>query len=881
MMEIFGLSLNIARAEKSTNDHAPVTVTKSSTVKWKLDAVAGNITEAQGRRIAWYILDPQAWSFRSRVEGEQLIRATATRLSSVVGHTVYGRITTRPYPVMSWAERSVVNAPAPTEGFLRITDRDVQAMAGRAQADKMVYLGVDLGSVSKVLSRAGALVPGAVAKDDAQLRQELSEIDATMAQQGIEASPAIGSDMSWLLMRSFALGCPLPAQDVPEMDSYDDMSRFTSGIHWDAEPLADSVRVTCTYGDRTMVRHVVILTVGAMEPLRIPERDTPWMSRTDQLAFPVEWSFRVDVRSAEDVQEEVLSQINRIRHQRDHYVNDHGIDPPRQLARQYARAQEIEDEQRSGTQNLRTRGWYRIAVSAPTEEEALDRARKVRDLYKPQITIERTLDQLALAREFVPGEPLANDAHVRRMPVLTLAGGVPAATAEVGDKRGVHIGYTKGHARRAVMFDPWFGPEVLERSGMALFTGVQGSGKTTLAAGCIYKTAASGVSWNLLDPSGMLTGMTKLAEFKGVSKAISVLNAEPGSFNPYAMVPDPRRSWFTDEEDPELAYMIAIQGAISERRNLTFDTLLACVPPTTLNNFPMISEVIRDAIWMAPAESHSTTERVLEILSQNSEEVARVAYRRLVEAKDGEFSRLFFATEHTGDRGEMETLPRLTVFSLKGLQLPDESAEPDRTRWTNAQLMARPILSLAAHSTLRAMYRLDRHERKGAFLDEVHEIIAAGGSGKQLTLKGSTDTRKHNMAFFMSTQNSSKVLHLANLAGATFCGSTSSDEERSASCELQKLPRGVGYEKRYAELNWRSRRKSDSETGRKEQRPREFIYQDGNGGEGDRGGIETITVDFSPHIEFMKAIDSTADPNKRRDNPDNVVSLNKDEEEAA
>ena len=45
---------------------------------------------------------------------------------------------------------------------------------------------------------------------------------------------------------------------------------------------------------------------------------------------------------------------------------------------------------------------------------------------------------------------------------LDLAAGVPAATAEVGDKRGVLIGYTSGFAERAVTWDPWYGPEVVE-----------------------------------------------------------------------------------------------------------------------------------------------------------------------------------------------------------------------------------------------------------------------------------------------------------------------------------------------------------------------------------------------------------------------------------
>jgi hypothetical protein len=394
-------------------------------------------------------------------------------------------------------------------------------------------------------------------------------------------------------------------------------------------------------------------------------------------------------------------------------VKDHDKEPPRQLSRQSARASEVEDEMRSGFDGLRTRtrGWFRIAVSGPTEDEALARATAVQNLYKPNIRIEREFDQYRLAREFVPGEPLANSGHTRRMPVLKLASGVPAATAEVGDKRGVLLGYTAGFAERAVTWDPWYGPEVVEGSGLVPLVGGLGAGKSWLMGGIVYKTCAQGVTWTIMDPSGRLGALTTLPEFRGMALNVNLLDSEPGTLNPYAMVRDPLRQWFRDEENPDVAWRLAMGAAEAQRRDLTYDTLRWCLPPATAVR-ENVQSVLRDAISAAPATPHSTVEAVLAELSARTPEkdgVARTILARLREAKERELSRLFFATPSQGNDGGEITTPRLTVFNLKGLVQAQE--DKPREDWSYDELMSRPIMNLAAWSALRNVYRADVHER--------------------------------------------------------------------------------------------------------------------------------------------------------------------------
>jgi AAA-like domain len=840
--------------------HPAVPKARGEAMGWALKRVRNHVTFTDSRMIAWYVLDPQMWSFRSVADGESLITAAASQIAELTGSTIYGRITTRPYPVAAWARESWENSPAPTKGYAQILERDQMQLAHRMQSDKLVYFGVDLGARSMVTDLTARMLSDVARRELEALQVRLDEIDAIMSGHGIEAVPAVGNDMAWLLARSFALGCPVPMAENTETNEWEDLAEFTSGVEWSAEPLAHSVRIDSAMNTTPTTRHVVVLTVGRMADLQIPERDEPWIAKTDLLRFPVEWSFRVDVLTPDETSREMNKLADRVHAQIDHYEKDHGKQPPKQLARQAARVAQVEDEMRSGFDGLNTRlrGWFRIAVSGETEAEALKRAAEVQNLFKPAIKIEREFDQYRLAREFVPGEPLANGGHARRMPVLKFAAGVPAATAEVGDKRGVLLGYTSGFAERAVMWDPHFNPEVVEGSGLVPIVGGLGSGKSTLAGTVIYKTGAQGVPWTVMDPSGLLSTLATMPEFKGVAQAVNLIDSERGALNPYALVPQPRKEWFKDEESPVRALLAATSAAEAQRRDLMYDALLWCLPPRTADRED-VRNVLLDAVHAAPSQQSSTAEGVLKALGKSGpdDDVAALILRRLNEATERELSRLFFATEADGNHGEDSEARRLTIMSLKGLAVIDENKP--RTEWTYEELMSRPILSLAAWSALRSVYRVDRHERKGIFIDEAHEITKVS-TGASLTQKIATDSRKHNIAALLATQNASNILNqnVNNYVGAAFVGRTTDDEAQAANCRLLGLPIGQGYEAVFGRLSMRSRRRL--ETGS----PREFLFRDGMGGESGRGGLEKVRIDISNHPRLMAALNTTADPTKRR-----------------
>jgi hypothetical protein len=598
---------------------------------------------------------------------------------------------------------------------------------------------------------------------------------------------------------------------------------------------------------------VVVLTVAQMADISVPESHSPWIAKSDLEDFPVEWSFRVEVRDPEDTGKEMLKLTDRIRNQIRHYTDDHGMEPPRQLERQGERASEVEDEMRASFDGLstRTRGWYRVAVSAPTEKEALRRAKRLIDLYKPQIKLVREFDQFRLAREFVPGEPLANEAHVRRLPVLKVAAGLPQVTAQVGQKNGVMLGESAGLSSAFVGWDPWFLPEH-GVSGLTPLVSTLGGGKTFLAALIIVKTCLLGAPWTVMDPTGKLAKLASLEELRGLSRVVRVMHSDGGSMCPYSLVPEPRREWFLDEKDPDRALAAARITAQTQRRRLAFDTLRWCLPAEDLGDKAML-RALRDAIDHEMALSGSSCVSVVERLERMDDDAAPLVARRLRAAMDGDISRLFFRTPMPGSTSAADRDKRLTIYSLQGLPQINDKLPLDQ--WSADELLARPLMNLVAWATLRGVYAADVDSRKGIFLDEMHEITSSS-SGAGLVQKISTDTRKWNIAALVATQNASRVIgqDINNFVGAAFVGRTGDLAAQEANCDLLGLPRGAGYEAEFGRLSAQPTQQMNAEI------PREFVFRDGMGGQDGRGGIEKVRIVAAQHPELVEALRTTAKP---------------------
>ncbi|MFF5265207.1 ATP-binding protein [Actinomadura viridis] len=740
--------------------------------------------------------------------------------------------------------------------------------------EKTVFLGIDVARRRLLERLAGRTVDETLHRQAKRLDNQVQELSDLVAGAGLAAVPATARQMEWLMHRSCSLGLPppLPLADQPapvphalaghEPTCWEsgDLEEFTGRARWACEPFDRTVTVTGISPDGTPItRHVAVLTLGAMAPLDIPE-STPWLQRTDALPFEVEWSITFEVRRAAEVTREMRDKIARRRNQLRHY-QEHDLEPPLELEEQTEESRRIEDEQQHGFGGVRSRirGWFRLAVVGETRAEALARAAQVAELYEPAITVIHPADQYRLAREFIPGERLANLAHCRRMPVTMLVAGMPQATSRIGDPGGFFIGFTSAGCR-AVTWAPWRGTEIREESGLVPILGTQGAGKSTLAGLITYKSVRAGVAATVLDPAGMLAALCQLPALAGHATAIDLLNAEPGTLCPYRVIPDPRLDDIgageagraMSKDAAEHRWKAEVSAAQARRRALTYDVLRMLIEPDMLDKETIFC--LKEAVDRAPATCQASPWDVIDALkhlgsglSERAQLIARDFERsaRLPEAN------LFFPAGPATDGLDLDGLG-LTVLTLRGLVVPNQSMPA--SEWSTEERFSVPLLHLAAWLTHRLVYGRPRHQRKLLIIDEAHAITRSP-VGRMLINTTARDSRKRNTIALVCSQNGEDLLEagIGNLRGPALVGRTEGDAEQRQALQLLGLPTGAGYERDLASL---SPRHTSGRTG-----SREFVMRLG-------GELERIQIDMGLDEALRQALDTTADPTRARTPPE-------------
>lgn len=830
-----------------------------------LRRITGHCTVTADRVTAWYLLDPQGWSFRPDGVREHLITQGADVWAQLVRRNVHIRVTTRPYPVEDWAQEHASNAPSPLPGFPAFLRRDGFHLEGRNMADKETYFGVEVPARKGLMRLLGGIVGNLSDREVARLGGPIRETDELMLSQGIEARPVTPRQLEWLMHRSTSLGLPAPltlSNTAGGEWDREDLAEFTDSVRWFAEPYGRSIRVSGESAGQVVERHVVVMSVGRMGDMEIPS-GSPWMQIPDALGFPVEISGRVLVEDEEKVGKAMRGAIQKIRHQTDHYEVDHDEPAPATLARQRDRALTVEDDLSRGLSGLatRTKGYYRLAVSGETQEEALDYASQVRTLFKPGISIVRPADQFAVGREFIPGEPLGSRAYARRMPVTTLAAAVPAATAKIGDRKGSHIGETSGVSKRVVTWCAWDETERAEGSGLGVIAAGLGGGKTTAAGNIIYRSLMQGVPWDVMDPAGRFQKLCLLPELEDYSEAVDLLEGERGSLNTYTVIAEPVRAHYGSEA----AWRVAVEQAQATRRMLT-TTVMRGMLPASMRDHMLTEVALMRSVGAAHATVTGSPQTVLEQLAalQGDPELVRHANYLHVfysEAARTPHGRLIFPPARIASQGR-KTL--LTVYSLRGLALPDDKSQGGDSLDERLSLC---VLHLAAWLTQRGMYAGDIHARKGIFLDEA-SVLGTIAAGRQFIDRASRDSRKHNTRVLIASQKPSDLISLGldGLISAAFIGRLTGDQDQRDALKL--LP-GVHDDAGYAEIFG-----TLSMPTRKGKRgPREFVFSDG-------ANIERIRMDMSAHPHLLEALDTTSDPEKARNRVAHLRTVDLEEQSA-
>jgi hypothetical protein len=835
-------------------------------------AVDGNLVLTAGRVIAYYHIPLRPWSFRPESERLAVVSAQAVRLAQLAGRRCHLRVTFRPFPTWRWAEaldNSVRSGQQPMPGPcpahpMRSEDWCPTCVRGHAWldwledqqtrisrwgiADRDVYLGVELvarGGMTRLLSRRWS---SAAEAEMSALRARADEVTAAVAGAGLDARPVRPDQLQWLFARSCALHLPAPLPPevdpspvpyalpaaAPEVLDQQDMAVYTEGAEWSSVPFGRTVKITRSDG---VTAHVAVLTVGTMNGPDLTD-DSPWIQRTDLLPFPCEWSITFDVRRQGDTAREMGHRIDRIRAQHEHLTVEHGQPAPAAMDRQLETAMAIEDDMEGGTspEKTRVRAWARIAVAGQTEEEALERARMVTELYTPGITIVHSADQYRLAREFIPGEPLANAAHRRDMEAWILTGGMPAASASVGHRHGFPIGVTTTMAARAVTLHPWYATERLNQSGLITITGTLGGGKSTLAGLLTYMAVRAGIPSFVLDPSGLMDRLCDIEEIRRWSLAVNLLESPPGTLCPYRLIADPVSG--TPEEREHAARAAAVA-----RRALVADILKMLLPPRVLDEATEFA--ISEAVRAAPATVSSSPQDVIDCLYRLDRhglaDRGPLLAGHLEGISEHPLARLFFPPSDFGTGQAISQGKLLTVMTLRGLVIPGEARLPEER--TVEEQLSIPVLHLAAQLLRRLLLDRPRAARKLAVLDEAHALTRdAVGRGQVIEI--ARDSRKNNLVALVLSQKITDLIAagVGNLVGAAFAFRTEG-EEAGATLDLLGLPRGHGYEQHLAGLS-SGALSGTGMTG-------ECLMRDG------QGGLEQVQVDLNASPSLRAALNST------------------------
>ncbi|MET7422294.1 ATP-binding protein [Dactylosporangium sp. NPDC005555] len=845
-----------AAGKKTPLDRTPKPRPKDrqASIDLAITEIAGHLTFTPNTVTAWYWLPEVRWAFRPDAEREALLSAISEQYAGLAGFRLHLRRTTRPFPADQWARVVDSNTPFPLPS----------AGAGPSWADHLVaaqkhllainhaegqtYLGISFARRTlgdTFAERIGSLFRRGVA--DAERRRmarTVEQFDEVLGAFGMRGRRVTAYELEWLLYRSVAL-CMSPPGQVASLDGgweRGDLLALTEQVERYRTPYGSTVKLVNRVSGEE--RHVAVLTVGRMEPLEIPERHEPWLHFHERLPWPMELSSRIDILGPNDSFRNLEHRLRLIRSQQADY-SEHGIDAPPELERLAKRALTIGDEISTGlpVDSSRAHGWHRIAVGGRTREECLERARRITQMYSREmrVALQHPKQQDWLAREFIPGEPLANTGYLRRMPVKLFAAALPQAASTVGDRRGDLIGRTAGTSRRPVFLDLHFPMEVRERSGLAVFVAEPGGGKSTLMGALGYLNARRGVQVTLLDPSGPLARLCAMPELAPYSRVLNLTGSEQGTLAPYSLIPTPQRGHYVPGPPGDREFEIAVSNARAERRMLVQDICMMLVPPQVARE-ASTATMLRHAVRQVPAEESSTLEDVIRSLRDTGDHDALELGNLLLDTAEMPLAMLFFGTPPPGLLGADATL---TVITMAGLRLPDLKIE--REYWSAEESLALPMLHTAHRLAVRRCYGGDMTQRKLVGLDEAH-FMEGWRSGRSFLVRLARDSRKWNLAALVASQNPRDILGLdvQNLVSTVFVGRIAEDSEIAAEAlRLLRVPTDVGYEQTLAALS-QVDTSSSSRLGF-----REFVMRDVD------GRVQKIRVDVSYVRDLLRYLDTT------------------------
>ena len=663
--------------------------------------------------------------------------------------------TTRPFPVDLWSsaltERTTKWGAAP--GWPLYMQQMAEHLNEEEFLRKEVYIGVCLGSrtgkgspATEKMDLFGPLTKwvtkaqsGLELQDDYVTEAELAfwhrkatEVARSLTQSHIKATPVPASTVAWLITKPLypEMECPAPTASPNRAWGPGEIQSLAEGVIENGRRIITVEQVDGMGAPQTGFTATLCLS-RFPDVLHFPDQE-PWVHFAQSLAFPVDVSIRLTVVPAMKVKKDIGRMLATAKDQAEHIaMSGNGI--PLEVQEQLAVATAVEY-----TINKDRMPWAysrpRIHVTAGTQDLLQARCQKIIEHYR-DLSIDVVWpsgDQMDLLCEAMPGDKVRLKAYEQKQELALISGGMPTASAEVGDRIvggrgwiGPYIGETTSRVRTMVSFSPHVAMVRNSPNGVAV-TGSPGGGKSFFAFTLAYQMAMQGVWTIFIDPKADAKPMALLPGL-GKPRLFDLANGNAGMLDPFSLGEGSSESTLLALETLRLL----LGGEISEDRE---EALVLAIEQVNARPDPSLSKVVDVLI----TDENNTAARNLGYVLKTMRELP--------------FARLCFA-EKTGDGIRPED--GMTVITLLGLDLP--AAGSDTSDYSYENRLAVAVMYLLTRFARRLMLSMDKSQPKAICIDEAWAITSTP-QGAKLIPEIARMGRSHNTALVLVSQNAGDLM---------------------------------------------------------------------------------------------------------------------------
>jgi hypothetical protein len=696
---------------------------------------------------AYYRLPTVSYEFTTPADREALATNITVALAAIrmTDAEVHLRIAHRSYPAAQWATK-LDDTSDGGPGWLDYLDEMYRHVWAKDFWSKEVYIGVRLGQRGVRAQLSGGVLASfisayrageqALGLDDeavsggeiARWTDQAERLGRALTSSALSARHAAAADIAWLFQHTLTgtVADPPPSAVARRKWGSGEIEALLEGqVH--------NGRTTLKLEHPGGESYTAFLSFARFPDVMYFPDGEPWLHYADALPFPVEASLRMKLITPAKASKDVSRRLAHARDM-DAHIREAGADMPIALAEQIEAARLLEH----GITKERlpfVYGWHRMMVAAPTRELCVNRAEAVIEHYRDVgiDVVNSTGDQFSLLCESLPGDRVRLNSYLQRQPLYTIAGGMPTATVDLGDRAatdagwiGPYIGETLGRARSVVHFDPLVAAARNRPTAVAI-TGEPGGGKTTLALLLILQLALRGTTVAVIDPKGDAESLVALLQGHGrPARVLPLGSAAPGLLDPFS---------FGDD--------------LAERRTMATETLRLLLPRMSEER----ESAMIQAVSAVAAEDEPSLGKVVAHLEDSSDPASVNLGAVLRSMSEMRLAKLCFSP--SGGQG-IDAAGWTTVFTLGGLTLPDVAV--NRDDFSYEQRLSVALLYLVSQFARRLLNGMDRRLPKAIFLDEAWAITSTP-QGAKLIPEVSRMGRSRNTALIMVSQNASDLLN--------------------------------------------------------------------------------------------------------------------------